>query len=421
MAPRWRQSKFTEHGLLNSVKHNKLTNKWSRCTTTECTCDKNTMEAARLSPPPSNSGAQRRRGGPRVNRFVFTLNNYNQQEEEALKNFECKWMIFGHEVGDNGTPHLQGAVCIGKSVAFSTIKRYYSFTRAHIEPMHGTPQQSRDYCTKQDKDKYFEKGSMPAPGTRSDLIDLAAKVTAGATMRDLAKTDPEALIKYHRGLTALRRYTTKCRDVETPPTVIWIYGPTGTGKTMWAVRTAIRLFGSDMYWMSSGTLQWFDGYDGQPCVILDDIRTKHAEFSYLLRLLDRYPIKVPIKGDFAEWIPKLIFVTCPWDPREMWHLRTPEQLDQLSRRVGYIIQAPDGIERLSAMCFGSGGEILVPELQDRRDVSRSVSRDGRERGDGEQRELLSLDELDRRILTCDEEMDEVTREFLEACDQVFDK
>ena len=49
--------------------------------------------------------------------------------------------------------------------------------------------------------------------------------------------------------------------------VIWIKGPTGCGKT----RMAVEL-GGNSYWMSSGSLKWFDGFQNQEVAILDDFR-----------------------------------------------------------------------------------------------------------------------------------------------------
>lgn len=316
---------------------------------------------------------------------------------------------------------MQGACCIGKPVAFSTVKRWYSFVRAHIEPMEGSPQQSKDYCTKQDKDNYFEKGQMPAPGTRTDLSELAERVLRGDTLREIARSDPASIIRYHKGLTVLRRYAQEPRDYNKRPTVVWIYGKTGTGKSMSAVQAAERLYGKGMYWMSCGTLQWFDGYDGHPCAILDDLRTKHTTFDFLLRLLDVYPFKTPVKGDFAEWVPELIFVTCPWDPRDLWSLRTPEQLDQLSRRVGYTIKAPEGIERVHKMRRADDGSIVVPELPEGNDGTLGSGRNSPRHGHDNNVRLLYRDpvRVETVDLRCDSSLDEDTIEFLEAGASTF--
>lgn len=45
-----------------------------------------------------------------LRRIVFTLNNYTPEEYEHLCEIArtTKWFIMGMEVGENGTPHLQG-------------------------------------------------------------------------------------------------------------------------------------------------------------------------------------------------------------------------------------------------------------------------------------------------------------------------
>lgn len=99
----------------------------------------------------------------RLSRFVFTLNNYTEIEYEDLKKMPVQWMILGKEKGESGTEHIQGAVLIGKQIAFTTIKKWNGLQRAHIEPMKGTPQQSLAYCSKEDQHPFI-LGNLPAPG-----------------------------------------------------------------------------------------------------------------------------------------------------------------------------------------------------------------------------------------------------------------
>lgn len=309
-------------------------------------------------PPPPKKPSKKSKHGKRVSRFVFTLNNYTQDEYEAIKTIDCRWMIVGKEVGEEGTPHLQGACFLRTQKAFSRLKTLPGLKRAHVEEARGSAEQQLAYCTKQDKDAYIS-GTMPQPGKRSDLEDVVDKLRSGTSLSELAETNSSAIpmLRYTRGITFLRSIYSPNRDVAKPPTIFWFYGPTGTGKTRTAYELSnhIQGIGYEMPWMSSGSLRWFDGYDGNRVAIFDDLRTKHAEFSFLLRLLDRYPLKVEVKGGHVNWNPGFIFITAPYSPEQMWNLKTREQLDQLTRRITQSVEFPiefDIYESLFGMCRG---------------------------------------------------------------------
>lgn len=83
---------------------------------------------------------------------------------------------------------------------------------------------------------------------------------------------------------------------------------------------------------------WFDGYVGQTRVIFDDFRPWWCEFSWLLRLLDRYPIQVPVKGGFVNFIPEEIIITTNKSPEDAFGMyRSNEDLQQLRRRLTRVV------------------------------------------------------------------------------------
>ena len=59
-------------------------------------------------------------------------------------------------------------------------------------------------------------------------------------------------------------------------------------------------------------------------------------FHDFLRMLDRYPYRVEVKGSSRELLAKRIFITCPLDPQETW-VETErigiEDIKQLLRRI----------------------------------------------------------------------------------------
>lgn len=305
---------------------------------------------------------QRNREGYYYRRIVFTINNWTPQEWASLTSWKPTWLVIGKEVGDEGTPHLQGASILGKQMTLAALKKIPGMERAHIEAMRGTPEHNLNYCTKQDTNA-FVHGVMPKPGKRNDLIACYESLRDGATMRQLALEHGVEVIKYCKGLTVTRSLLVEPRNES--PKVIWIYGPTGVGKTRVSVEFANKHYGGE-FWMSAGSLQWLDGYDGQPVAIIDDFRGKHCTFSFLLRLLDRYPFRVPFKGGFVEWVPKVIFITCPYSPEEVFEVRgkhLPEDLHQLNRRITRVVHWKDHRYRCESALKAIENEVFPVPLE----------------------------------------------------------
>jgi len=292
---------------------------------------------------PVTDTPKRSQAGSRMTRFVFTLNNWTQTELDWLNTsmpLLSKWQVIGKEVGENGTPHLQGAVVLEKQTSFSTIKTWPGLCRAHLEVMRGTPEDSLKYCSKQDSNATVY-GTLPTPGKRNDLKRVVERIQKGESLKDLAQDEEGgvAIVKFSKGLTVLRGLRARTRSSKSPPKVIWVYGETGVGKTRCCFEFSERFFGEDV-WLSSGGLRWFDGYDGQRVIIIDDFRAKQLPggggFSFFLRLLDRYPMSVEFKGGFVPWSPEVIFITSAYDPETCFETRNthrPEDIKQLLRRL----------------------------------------------------------------------------------------
>lgn len=109
-------------------------------------------------------------------------------------------------------------------------------------------------------------------------------------------------------------------------------GPTGTGKTRSVFQQA-----PDAYAKMANNI-WWDGYDGDDNVLLDEYNSPWFTWNYLLRLLDRYPMLVEVKGGTVQFVARRIFITCNRDPRE-WYDRShlnKYPVEALLRRIDEI-------------------------------------------------------------------------------------
>jgi len=322
--------------------------------TTTSTADKPVVDLTNEDPDvqsTSRSGPSRRKNNLRLQRFVFTLNHPTDAEIAWMKKPEDwpripKWLIFGRETGESGTPHLQGACTLGTQVAFSTLKTWTGFKRAHLEQMRGSVNDSLAYCSKQDSEP-FEWGTRPQVGGKSKELQLAvAEVEAGARIREMALSGKfgMALTQNANGLRNYRQLRQPNRDPEEPPIVLWLAGKTGCGKSRFAWKLLTTLFGIEGTWLcNTSNLQWFDGYDNHPGALFDDFRAKGVAFNFVLRVTDRYPLSVPFKGGFTTWNPRVIIFSGPEDLEHTFAQRSkyiPEDIRQLDRRCAAIFTWP---------------------------------------------------------------------------------
>jgi len=70
--------------------------------------------------------------------------------------------------------------------------------------------------------------------------------------------------------------------------------------------------------------------------LFDDFRGDFCTFHYLLRVLDRYPMRVEVKGSSREFNSKRIYITSCYPPTEIYN-KSDEDVKQLIRRIDEII------------------------------------------------------------------------------------
>jgi hypothetical protein len=269
------------------------------------------------------------------------LNNYTSVELDSLKNsgsarvqLKIKYLIFGEEVGESGTPHLQGYINFNNPKRLQEVHLVGGLERAHFEVAKGTAKQNYDYTTKDGK--FYEYGEIPMQGKRTDIDDAVDTLKRSKNMLDVANNHPVAFVKYAGGFQKLLQVLdVEKRNFKTK--VWWFHGPTGTGKSKLAYELG-ELSGSCYTKMPRN--KWWDGYSHENVVVVDDYRKDLCTFHEMLQLTDRYPFTVEMKGSSVQFRSKVLIITSPQDPKTTWEGRTEEDLAQLLRRIDVTLKFP---------------------------------------------------------------------------------
>lgn len=162
--------------------------------------------------------------------WCFTLNNYSGEDIERLssKIDGLDYMIFGKEVGDSGTPHLQGYFEVKTNKTMLSAKKFIGISGMHLEQRKASRISCINYCKKggQSHDEwnnYHEDGDnygmnaewlefewyKKSQGKRNDLkkensFSLINKLAKdGKSFTEIADFNPEIAIKNHSGIKNL--------------------------------------------------------------------------------------------------------------------------------------------------------------------------------------------------------------------------
>lgn len=306
--------------------------------------------------------------------WVFTLNNYTTEEchnlsdENLLSNQRVKTLIWTKEKVN--TAHLQGIIQMKNPHSLAALKASVpALARSHLEVMKGKLYQATLYCLKdylaQQSPSFndwklisqameLKTGALfnllldfckttpisqvtseetfiytADPSLTTGSIDTLLNLPKGKTNNkerllaifssikdnhlpeiEIAEQDPDLWCKYHTALNKYRLLVTPPRQLSTPPNVIVICGSTGTGKSHWALMEH-----PNAYWKEKN--EWWDGYTNQETIIIDEFYGWLA-FDLILRICDKYPLKVEVKGGMVQLLANTIIFTSNKDPKDWW-------------------------------------------------------------------------------------------------------
>lgn len=259
----------------------------------------------------------------RVRCWCFTIFNYDTQ---AIKDTigdmtdKIKYCVFQEELCPKTQKrHLQGYIVFENSTRLNAIKKLFNDKTMHLECARGTPQENREYCTKDDTrlegTEPIEYGNINlcGSGARTDLDEVRERILyKGATKDDIQDDFPFVFGRYPKFVDyAIERSLRPKVKIREPPTVVYISGPTKVGKTKMAIEMTKDV---NVYNITDNEKGWFDGYMGEKTVIIDEFEGKLPR-NILLTLTDRYPItkRYEIKGGFTWCDPDVIIFTSNYE------------------------------------------------------------------------------------------------------------
>lgn len=245
--------------------------------------------------------------------YVFTINNYTPDDEKcvlALKE-KCRYLIAGKEVGEQGTPHIQGYVYFKNARGRSAVKK--DIPRAWFQAARGSPEENEKYCCK-DGDLLIEHGIKPVSQKRKGAMNKERWEEAWRLSKEgrFEEIDPDIRYKYYSTMKKIyKEYMPKIGDAE-DVTGVWIWGPAGVGKS----RKAREDYPNSYFKVCN---KWWDGYQDEKTVIIDDFDENHKVLAYHLKIwADRYEFIAEVKGGALKIRPNKIIVTSQYSIEQIW-------------------------------------------------------------------------------------------------------
>lgn len=236
------------------------------------------------------------------------------------------WLRGQKEIGESGNEHWQLFAAFKKKVRISTVKNIVG--NGHWEA-------SRSEAA----ELYVFKEDTAVAGTRFELGQKTFNpnnATDWARVRDLATSGnvaavleefPQVGITHYRTLKQIKVDYMECPANLPGPCGKWVFGPPGVGKSYWVREN----YGQDLYIKAQN--KWWDGYQGQKFVLLDDFDSKVLGH-YLKIWLDAYAFTAETKGGTIQIRPDVFIITSNYKIEELFD--DPVVAAAISRRCQKI-------------------------------------------------------------------------------------
>lgn len=253
--------------------------------------------------------------GSQSKAWVFTLNNFTEEEKNHLINEEdSRYMVFGNEISPStGTPHLQGYVVFAQKWRFNRVKKF--IPRAWIAIAKADADCNYKYCTK--GGDFEEHGERPMSKKAQGRGEKRRWEEAWecAMNDDMEGIDADIRIRCYNTLKKIRKDASMMtKKVDSTEQMLWFWGKAGTGKSRKA-----REDYPDCYLKACN--RWWDGYvpGSRNTVLIEDFDKRHDGLIHYLKIWsDRYDFPVEVKGCSMRIRPERIVITSNYHPSQIW-------------------------------------------------------------------------------------------------------
>jgi len=221
--------------------------------------------------------------------------------------------------------HWQIFFATKRKASIHQVKEIFGIDNGHFELTRSEAAEAYVWKEETRIGEPFEFGKKPFKRNSSadweEIRDLAKSGTLDEIPADI-------FVRCYPSLCRIRSDYLQPIAMDRTATVFW--GPTGTGKS----HRAWQQGGDNPYYKDPRSKFW-DGYTDQVCVIFDEFRGT-IDISHILRWIDRYPVRVEVKGSTKVLQANKFFFTSNIHPNRWYPDLDEETYAALERRLEIV-------------------------------------------------------------------------------------
>lgn len=232
--------------------------------------------------------------------------------------------------------HNQGFIQLFKQARYASIQKMIK-SKCHFEICHGSILDNETYCSKEGS--YTKIGTYVSRGYRSDIHNIKDDLMNNVPLYNIMDNYTGDFLRYHSGIDKMKSLIDKRKRDDmgfVKPEVKVLIGDAGLGKTkqIYEKHGYHNVFKISRY---DDLKFMFNGYDNQEVLILDDFNG-NVPYTYLLQLLDGYPLDINIKNGVRYNFFNKIYITSNNKPSK-WYKNISENL---KRRISFCLEVTKG-------------------------------------------------------------------------------